>query len=132
MDDEDEAEREEEQPQQESVVEVQEKGRDQDQEQQQQQQQGGRGEEEEFDRILWALKMDLLKVNQSNNNRIHFLRCAIREQQRIDAQRKRKTDEKSHLLSKYNQLLKKQKENKRSSARQKTAKKDEEDCWVPW
>ena len=83
----------------------------------------------EIDQVLRAMKLDLLRVNKLNNARAHFLHKVVQKQQESDAKRKKKNEKDSELVSKYNQLLKKQKETKRS-ARQKTNKKDED--WVPW
>lgn len=91
---------------------------------------GNRGEEiAEFDSLVWRMKADLLRMDRMNNARTGFIESSAKADLELTKHAKRQDERYSQMLTKFNQILKKQKENKRS-ARQKLPKKDED--WVPW
>jgi hypothetical protein len=83
----------------------------------------------EYDDLLRRMKEHLYELDRLNNSRASFLESSSRAHLDISKTRKVKEERNSQLLSQYNQLIKKQRENKRS-ARPKNPKKDED--WVPW
>lgn len=82
-----------------------------------------------FDELLQRMKLDLRRIDGMNNSRMAFLEFSATAHLELSKRTKLQEDRNGQLISKYNQLLKKQKENKRS-ARQKLPRKDED--WVPW
>ena len=82
-----------------------------------------------FEELLQRMKEDLLRVDCLNNSRIAFLEFSAKAHLELSKLMKLQDDRNGQLIAKYNQLLKKQKESKRS-ARQKLPRKDED--WVPW
>jgi hypothetical protein len=83
----------------------------------------------EFDNVVWSMKSDLLRMDRLNNARTAFVEASAKADLELTKQAKRQDERHSQMITKYNQILKKQKENKKS-ARQKLPKKDED--WVPW
>lgn len=83
----------------------------------------------EFDDLIGRMKADLLDIDRLNNSRIKFVKHTANAHLTILQQMKHEEESNSQLIAKCNNLMKKQKENKRS-ARQKVQKKDE--GWVPW
>jgi hypothetical protein len=83
----------------------------------------------DFEDLIRLMKMDLLKMDRLNNSRIAFLESSARAHLDVTKQMKRQDERQAQMVNRCNQILKKQKENKRT-ARQKAQKKDED--WVPW
>ena len=82
-----------------------------------------------IDTVILSMQADLQARRCMNNSRVAFLESTARSHLESMKQLKKKEEENAAILSKYNQLLKKQKEAKKS-ARQKPVKKDGD--WVPW
>lgn len=82
-----------------------------------------------FEELLQRMKEDLGRIDCLNNSRIAFLEFSAKAHLDLSKRMKLQEDRNGQLITKYNQLLKKQKESKRS-ARQKLPRKDED--WVPW
>lgn len=83
----------------------------------------------EYEELLRRMKVDLLRVDRLNNSRTVFLESSARAHLESTKLMKRQDERNGQMITKYNTILKKQKENKRS-ARQKFPRKDED--WVPW
>jgi hypothetical protein len=90
-------------------------------------------EEEEandFDSLITTIKADLLKLQRVNNSRASFFETTARAQIEVCNDVKQREEYNTNLIAKYNQLLKRQKENKKS-ARQRAPKRADEE-WMPW
>jgi hypothetical protein len=89
----------------------------------------GEDSENDTDTVIRSMQTDLADVRRLNNLRIAFLESAVKSHLESAKESKRREEENATILSKYNQLLKRQKEAKRSG-RHKPVKKDGD--WVPW
>jgi hypothetical protein len=87
------------------------------------------GSENDIDSVIRSMQTDLVDVRRLNNLRIAFLESAVKSHLESAKESKKREEENAIILSKYNQLLKRQKEAKRSG-RHKPVKKDGD--WVPW
>mmetsp|Transcript_16241 Transcript_16241/g.23891 ORF Transcript_16241/g.23891 Transcript_16241/m.23891 type:complete len:746 (+) Transcript_16241:147-2384(+) len=76
----------------------------------------------EFEDLIGRMKADLLDIDRLNNSRIKFVKHSANSHFTILQQMKHEEEINSQLIAKCNNLMKKQKENKRS-ARQKVQKK---------
>mmetsp|Transcript_8578 Transcript_8578/g.13228 ORF Transcript_8578/g.13228 Transcript_8578/m.13228 type:complete len:746 (+) Transcript_8578:157-2394(+) len=83
----------------------------------------------EFEDLIRRMKADLVDIDSLNNSRMKFVKNSANAHVVISQYRKQEEETNSQLIAKCNNLMKKQKETKRS-ARQKVQKKDED--WVPW
>jgi cell division septation protein DedD len=84
----------------------------------------------DIDEVIQLMQTSLAGQVRTNNERVAFLDSTARAHAAELAVEKRKREKETLLIAKYNQLVKKQKDSKRTTARQKTTKKDED--WVPW
>lgn len=87
-------------------------------------------EANEFDSLIATIKADLLKLQRVNNARTSFFETIARAQIGVCNDVKQGEEYNTNLIAKYNQLLKRQKENKKS-ARQRAPKRADEE-WMPW
>ena len=85
--------------------------------------------ENDIDTVIQSMQTDLVDLRRLNNFRIAFLESAVKSHLSFAKEAKRREEENATIIAKYNQLLKRQKEAKRS-ARHKPVKKDGD--WVPW
>lgn len=83
----------------------------------------------DIDTVIRSMQTDLVDLRRLNNFRIAFLESAVKSHLEFAKEAKRKEEENATIIAKYNQLLKRQKEAKRSG-RHKPVKKDGD--WVPW
>jgi hypothetical protein len=89
----------------------------------------GKDSENDIETAIRSMQTDLVHVNRLNNLRIAFLESAVKSHLESAKESKRREEENATILSKYTQLVKRQKEAKRSG-RHKPVKKDGD--WVPW
>jgi len=76
------------------------------------------------------MQSELTNQRRINNSRLGFLETAARSHLESIKLSKKKEDENAVMVARYNQLLKKQKEVKKSARQTKPAKNDTD--WVPW
>ena len=84
----------------------------------------------DFDALITTIKADLMKLQRVNNKRAAFFETSARAQIEADIKTKEREESNTILIAKYNQLLKRQKECKKT-ARQRTSKRADEE-WMPW
>ena len=84
----------------------------------------------DFDALIAAIKADLMKLQKENNERAVFFETTARAQMEADIKTKEREESNTMLIAKYNQLLKRQKESKKT-ARQRAPKRADEE-WMPW
>jgi len=83
----------------------------------------------EFENLIQKMKSDVSSMDQLNNSRMRFMKYSANIHLTTMEKTKQEEEHNSQLISKYNHLMKRQKETKRS-VRHKVQKKDED--WVPW
>jgi hypothetical protein len=87
-------------------------------------------EPNDFDSVIAAIKADLLKIQKVNNSRAVLLETTAMAQIEVSNEMKSRDEHNNNVIAKYNQLLKRQKENKKNVRQRGPKRADEE--WMPW